>query len=86
MDSERAPIFVQFIDCAWQLYNQYTASFEFNSRLLRTILDELYSCRFGTFLYNTEKERRYLVKLETIQNYDSVVSIGNYAGLWWNII
>lgn len=30
-------------------------------RLLKTILDELYACRFGTFLYNSEKERTDLV-------------------------
>ena len=29
--------------------------------LLKTILDELYACRFGTFLYNSEKERADLV-------------------------
>jgi myotubularin-related protein 1/2 len=60
-DSERSPIFIQFIDCVWQLFNQFTSSFEFNSLFLKTILDELYACRFGTFLYNNEKERRDLV-------------------------
>ncbi|KAI6179486.1 Phosphatidylinositol-3,5-bisphosphate 3-phosphatase [Aphelenchoides besseyi] len=56
-DEERSPIFVQFIDCVWQLYNQFSSAFEFNVNLLKTILDELYTCRFGTFLYNSEKER-----------------------------
>ncbi|KAF7627283.1 Myotubularin phosphatase domain-containing protein [Meloidogyne graminicola] len=66
-DKERSPIFVQFIDCVWQLYNQFTSAFEFNVRFLKTILDELYSCRFGTFLYNCERERSELqVKLNTI--------------------
>uniref|UniRef100_A0A183C1W4 Myotubularin phosphatase domain-containing protein n=1 Tax=Globodera pallida TaxID=36090 RepID=A0A183C1W4_GLOPA len=66
-DAERSPIFVQFIDCVWQLYNQFTAAFEFNVRFLQTLLDELYSCRFGTFLYNNERERHDLeVKLNTV--------------------
>uniref|UniRef100_A0A914GS41 Phosphatidylinositol-3-phosphatase n=1 Tax=Globodera rostochiensis TaxID=31243 RepID=A0A914GS41_GLORO len=66
-DAERSPIFVQFIDCVWQLYNQFTAAFEFNVRFLKTLLDELYSCRFGTFLYNNERERHDLeVKLNTV--------------------
>uniref|UniRef100_A0A0N5AA77 phosphatidylinositol-3,5-bisphosphate 3-phosphatase n=1 Tax=Syphacia muris TaxID=451379 RepID=A0A0N5AA77_9BILA len=56
-DSERSPIFVQFIDCVWQLYRQFPYAFEFNCCFLITILDELYSCRFGTFLYNSEKQR-----------------------------
>lgn len=29
--------------------------------IFKTILDELYSCRFGTFLYNNERERAELV-------------------------
>uniref|UniRef100_A0A1I8ACK0 phosphatidylinositol-3,5-bisphosphate 3-phosphatase n=1 Tax=Steinernema glaseri TaxID=37863 RepID=A0A1I8ACK0_9BILA len=56
-DGERSPIFVQFIDCVWQLYNQFDQMFEFNVHFLITILDELYACRFGTFLYNSEKQR-----------------------------
>uniref|UniRef100_A0A183HLL3 Phosphatidylinositol-3-phosphatase n=1 Tax=Onchocerca flexuosa TaxID=387005 RepID=A0A183HLL3_9BILA len=56
-DSERSPIFVQFIDCVWQIMNQFPYAFEFNSSFLITVLDELYSCRFGTFLYNSEKQR-----------------------------
>ncbi|KAI1694230.1 myotubularin-like phosphatase domain-containing protein [Ditylenchus destructor] len=57
-DNERSPIFVQFIDCVWQLVKQHPNAFQFNVKLLTTILDELYACRFGTFLYNSEKERR----------------------------
>lgn len=56
-DGERSPVFVQFIDCVWQVLHQHECHFEFNSSLLVTILDELYSCRFGTFLYNSEKQR-----------------------------
>ncbi|ETN86301.1 hypothetical protein NECAME_06007 [Necator americanus] len=56
-DGERSPVFVQFIDCVWQLMNQYECHFEFNSFLLTTILDELYACKYGTFLFNSEKQR-----------------------------
>nr|CAD2135373.1 unnamed protein product [Meloidogyne enterolobii] len=70
-DKERSPIFVQFIDCVWQLYNQFTSAFEFNVRFLKTILDELYSCRFGTFLYNCERERS---ELQVKENTTSVWS------------
>ncbi|KAI6234440.1 Phosphatidylinositol-3,5-bisphosphate 3-phosphatase [Aphelenchoides fujianensis] len=63
---ERSPIFVQFVDCVWQLFNQHSHAFEFNVQLLKTILDELYACRFGTFLYNSENERNLLqVKTST---------------------
>uniref|UniRef100_A0A8C7U2Y5 Myotubularin n=1 Tax=Oncorhynchus mykiss TaxID=8022 RepID=A0A8C7U2Y5_ONCMY len=56
-DQDRSPIFVQFIDCVWQMTKQFPTAFEFNERLLMTILDHLFSCRFGTFLYNCESAR-----------------------------
>lgn len=56
-DADRSPVFLQFIDCVWQVSKQFPHAFEFNEHFLITILDHLYSCRFGTFLYNTERER-----------------------------
>jgi hypothetical protein len=56
-DEQRAPIFLQFMDCVWQCMRQYPCSFEFNERLLLTILDEVYNCQYGTFLCNNERER-----------------------------
>ena len=56
-DEQRAPIFVQFIDAVWQITCQFPCAFEFNELFLLTILDHLYSCLFGTFLCNSERER-----------------------------
>lgn len=36
---------------------QFKNAFEFNEHFLITILDHLYSCLFGTFLYNSEQQR-----------------------------
>jgi myotubularin-related protein 1/2 len=57
-DKERSPIFLQFIDCVWQLIQQFPNSFEFNSYMLIIIMDHLYSCLFGTFLFNSQMERK----------------------------
>lgn len=57
-NDEQAPIFLQFLDCVWQLQRQYPTHFEFNARLLETIVDALFSARFGTFLGNCDRERR----------------------------
>ncbi|KAK1346517.1 hypothetical protein QTO34_000373 [Cnephaeus nilssonii] len=38
-------------------FASFPTAFEFNERFLMTILDHLYSCRFGTFLYNCESAR-----------------------------
>lgn len=56
--SQMAPIFLQFIDAVWQLVHQFPSFFEFNSRFLLSITEHLHSCRFGTFLFNCERERR----------------------------
>ncbi|XP_019871397.1 myotubularin-related protein 2 [Aethina tumida] len=56
-DADRSPVFLQFMDCVWQITQQFPNAFEFNDYFLITILDHLYSCRFGTFLCNTDRER-----------------------------
>ncbi|XP_063059927.1 myotubularin-related protein 2 isoform X2 [Engraulis encrasicolus] len=56
-DADRSPVFLQFIDCVWQMTRQFPAAFEFNESFLITILDHLYSCLFGTFMCNSEQQR-----------------------------
>ncbi|KAG2349521.1 phosphatases II [Suillus weaverae] len=55
---ETSPCFHQFLECVRQLQRQYPSRFEFNERFLRQLLYHLYSCQFGNFLYNCERERR----------------------------
>uniref|UniRef100_A0AAY5KL65 Myotubularin n=1 Tax=Esox lucius TaxID=8010 RepID=A0AAY5KL65_ESOLU len=73
-DQDRSPIFVQFIDCVWQMTKQFPTAFEFNERLLVTILDHLFSCRFGTFLYNCESARDTNVRSKTVSLWSLVNS------------
>jgi myotubularin-related protein 6/7/8 len=54
---EVAPVFTQFVDAVWQLQQQYPFDFEFNERFLLTLHDHVYSCQFGTFIGNCEKQR-----------------------------
>ena len=53
-----SPVFHQFLDCVYQLVRQHSTRFEFNERFLRRLLYHLYSGQYGTFLYNSEKQRR----------------------------
>ncbi|KAL2753626.1 hypothetical protein ACRALDRAFT_1058011 [Sodiomyces alcalophilus JCM 7366] len=52
-----SPVFHQFLDCVYQLLRQFPDRFEYNERFLRRLLYHLYSCQYGTFLYNSEKQR-----------------------------
>lgn len=56
-DDQRSPIFIQYLDCVWQLTRMYPLYFEFNESLLIALAHHLYSCRFGTFLFNNPCER-----------------------------
>ncbi|CAJ0921526.1 unnamed protein product [Ranitomeya imitator] len=56
-DADRSPVFLQFMDCVWQMTRQFPHAFEFNEHFLLTILDHLYSCLFGTFLCDGEQQR-----------------------------
>ncbi|MDP2438857.1 MAG: myotubularin family protein, partial [archaeon] len=55
--SERSPVFLQFLDCCYQLIQQFPFSFEFNTALLRFIGEAAADQIFGTFLCNSAKER-----------------------------
>ena len=54
---ETSPVFHQFLDATYQLLQQHPTRFQFNERFLRRLLYHLYSCQYGTFLYNNEKDR-----------------------------
>lgn len=66
-DSDRSPIFIQFIDCVWQVMQDQPHVFEFNEKLLLTILQHIYTCQFGTFLMDSDYDReKYDLKSKTI--------------------
>ncbi|KAF9514462.1 hypothetical protein BS47DRAFT_872004 [Hydnum rufescens UP504] len=55
---ETSPVFHQFLECVRQIQRQFPTRFEFNERFLERLHYHLYSCQFGTFLFNNERERR----------------------------
>ena len=73
-ESQRSPIFPQWIDLVWQLMQIYPKYFEFNENLLVYILEELYSCKTGTFLFNSVQERT-----NTVDVYRVTVSAWDYV-------
>jgi hypothetical protein len=55
-DHEMSPIMIQWLDSIFQIQRQFPQAFEFNAEMLCDIADALFSCEFGTFLSNTERE------------------------------
>ena len=55
--SEMSPIFLQWMDCVYQVWRTYPTQFEFSDQYLIYILHHSTSGRFKTFLHNSELER-----------------------------
>uniref|UniRef100_A0A6G1SAR2 phosphatidylinositol-3,5-bisphosphate 3-phosphatase n=1 Tax=Aceria tosichella TaxID=561515 RepID=A0A6G1SAR2_9ACAR len=74
-DTDRSPVFLQFIDCVWQIMQQFPTVFEFNEHFLITVIDHSYSCLFGTFLCNSEQQKmRENIKNKTISLWSMINS------------
>ncbi|CUV06782.1 unnamed protein product [Cryptosporidium hominis] len=56
-ESERSPIFIQWLDCVYQCYNQFPTEFQFHPNLLIIIADHLNNSLFGNFHCDNEYER-----------------------------
>uniref|UniRef100_A0AAY4CVQ6 Myotubularin phosphatase domain-containing protein n=1 Tax=Denticeps clupeoides TaxID=299321 RepID=A0AAY4CVQ6_9TELE len=56
-DKEEAPLFLLFLDCVWQLMNQYPAAFEFTETYLTVLSDSMWIPVFSTFLFNCPQQR-----------------------------
>ncbi|KAM3726949.1 Myotubularin-related protein [Dirofilaria immitis] len=62
-----SPMFLCFLDCVWQVYQQFPCSFEFTEEFLIFLFEHAYASEFGSFLGNSEKEKaRFEVKTRTV--------------------
>eukprot|EP00457_Paulinella_chromatophora_P001320 gb/GEZN01001322.1/.p1 GENE.gb/GEZN01001322.1/~~gb/GEZN01001322.1/.p1 ORF type:complete len:998 (+),score=83.03 gb/GEZN01001322.1/:62-3055(+) len=78
MSTQRAPIFMQFIECVWQMAHQFASAFEFNEDFLIEIIDQSYACCFGTFLCDCEGQRKKLeLDKRTTSLWSYLLSPGN---------
>lgn len=73
---EVSPIFTQFVDCTWQLMQQFPCAFDFNERLLLEIHDHIYSCQFGNFLGTCQKDREDLRSVGILRDRRCFVFVG----------
>ncbi|KAA0723312.1 Myotubularin-related protein 10 [Triplophysa tibetana] len=55
-DREESPVFLLFLDCVWQLCNQYPAAFEFTEVYLTVLGDSMWLPIFSTFLFNCPRQ------------------------------
>ncbi|KAH8368521.1 hypothetical protein KR084_012689 [Drosophila pseudotakahashii] len=57
LDSEQSPVFLLFLDCVWQLLQQFPDEFEFTQTYLTTLWDSCFMPIFDTFQFDTQAQR-----------------------------
>ena len=57
-----SPVFIQWLSAIAAVMDQYPTCFEFTTEFLIAIIDAVYACRFGNFLFNSDVEREHLHK------------------------
>lgn len=65
-------MFELFLDCIYQIGNQFPTFFEFNAEFLRDIAFHSLAMQFGTFLGNCDQER------ETLNTKNKTTSLWTY--------
>jgi hypothetical protein len=58
-EEEQSPVFLQFLDCVWQLLQQRGPLFGFSEGLLLFLAEHAYSRRFGTFLCDSQRDAEH---------------------------
>lgn len=56
-DTEQGPVFLLFLDCTWQLLQQFPSSFEFTEIFLISLWDSVGLGLFRNFIFEGPKER-----------------------------
>ncbi|XP_025054266.1 myotubularin-related protein 12 [Alligator sinensis] len=64
-DKEEAPVFLLFLDCVWQLVQQYPPAFEFTETYLTVLSDSLYIPIFSTFFFNSQHQKDTIMSGES---------------------
>jgi myotubularin-related protein 10/11/12 len=64
--NERGPLFLLFLDCCWQLLQQFPEDFEFGETFLTTIWDSVFIPVFDTFQFNSEHDRYQAMRNEKL--------------------
>lgn len=64
-EKESSPVFLQFLDCCWQIFRQNSSYFGFNEDLLQFLAIHAYSRWFPDFCYNSDRERQEFLWAET---------------------
>lgn len=60
-DNQQSPVFLLFLDCVWQLLQQFPTYFQFTETYLTTLWDAVHISIFDTFLFDCDRDRYFAV-------------------------
>ena len=72
-ENQFSPIFIQWLDSIYQLMSQNYTKFQFNFELILFLAEETFTGKYGTFLFNNDRER------EEYGQDNKTISIWNYV-------
>ncbi|KAH8739137.1 myotubularin related protein 1 [Cryptosporidium ryanae] len=77
-ESERSPIFFQWLDCIYQCIVQFPNEFQFNQNLLLFIAEQINNSLFGNFICDNDCERNSInSKNLTLSLWDTILKHSN---------
>ncbi|KAJ0411492.1 hypothetical protein ATCC90586_008541 [Pythium insidiosum] len=57
-NDQRSPVFLLWLDCVWQFIRQFPTECEFNESLLLALADHVFSCKYSTFMFDCDRQRK----------------------------
>lgn len=73
---QQSPVFIQWLDCVYQIMVQFPTCFEFTTAILDVLAAELYACFYGTFLLDSSREREMAgLSSRTFSLWDSIMQV-----------
>lgn len=81
-DKNTSPVFTQYLDCVWQLLNQYPTDFEFSSGFLEVLMMCAYSGLFSSFRHNCERQREEELARHQESTLNTSISIVHFSSVF----
>jgi hypothetical protein len=85
-DQEESPVFLQWLDCVWQVWRQCPVAFEFNEVMLLHLADQLYSGRWMHFTHNCNHEMEKEAALDAMSSAGSSASSPSFACAFLDLV
>jgi hypothetical protein len=85
-DSEESPIFLQWLDCVWQVWRQCPVAFEFNEVMLLHLADQSYSGRWSHFTQNCNHDLEKEAAIDAMSCAGSVASSPSFACAFLDLV